>query len=125
MLVPAAALAAAAGADALRRTTALHHAARWEGLREGSGALEALRTIAGVGSAERSRSGATPLHVAASSGSIDAVRALLSAGIDPLAADRDGDLARHLAVLRGHTAIAAELRAAEAAAGAPAAARRG
>eukprot|EP00666_Eupelagonemidae_sp_cell4sb_P004481 gene4481-14093_t len=99
------------GKEDLRQTVVLHYAARWRGMVPGSFELEALGRIARkTGCDIRSRHGATPLHAAADAGQIDAIRCLLCEGADPLIKDGDGDAPAECALLRGHYAIAAELK---------------
>ena len=55
---------------------------------------------------------ATPLHDAAKAGNAAAISALLAAGADPNAKDKNGETPLHTAASRGHTAAISALLAA-------------
>ena len=62
--------------------------------------------------AREKQGGGTPLHIGANQGRIEVVRALLGAGANVNARERDGWTPLHYAAIRGHTGIAKTLIAA-------------
>ena len=87
-------------------TTALHSAAS-------EGHLEVVKYLVEQGAdinATTSRYGWTVLHYAATWGQLAVVRYLVEQGADVNAKDSDGDTARGLAEMFGHTAVARYLR---------------